>query len=190
MDPKKDVVLSYDASQAHRSTQFVNRSSHTSPLPVILRISPAHAWEQFGTIQAYFDTAGREVTTLPCPDFEAFLRANSLRTCNVSFLCNLPEYILHLGPRTLKDTTYSSDGRPDLLWLPRSPSATLPSLLSRGHTRSASRPANVMTRAHPPPPSRTPFRPNPDGIPPPPSFSMGGLAGQFSTLTSSDFCPV
>ena len=94
---------------------------------MIIRVSPAHDGEPFGyiyltpgerdhqeTVRAYFDSAGREVTTLPCPDFEEFLLANSLRTRNVSFLCNLPEYILRLGRRILKDTAYSSDGRPAL----------------------------------------------------------------------------
>jgi hypothetical protein len=147
MDPEADVDPSNDVSQDHCSTQSVDRSSHTSPSPVIVRVSPAHDGEPFGyiyltpgecdhqeTVRAYFDSAGREVTTLPCPDFEKFLFANSLRTCNVSFLCNLPEYILCLGRRILKDTAYSSDGRPDLSWLPRTPSVTLPSLLSTGHT--------------------------------------------------------
>ena len=137
---------------------------------MILRVSPAHDGEQFQyihltpgerehqeTIRAYFDSEGREVITLPCPDFEEFLLANSLRSHNVSFLCDLPEYILLLGHRILKDTAYTSDGRPDLSWLPHSPSATSPSLLSRGHTCSASCPANVTTRACPPQPSRMPF---------------------------------
>jgi hypothetical protein len=158
MDPEEDVVPSNNASRAHRSTQSVNCSSHTSLLQVILRVSPAQDGEPFGyihltpgeckhleTIRAYFDSAGREVITLLCPDFEEFLLANSIRTCNVYILCVLPEYILRLGCRILKDTAYSSDGRPDLSWLPRSPSVTSPSLLSRGHTRSASCPANVMT---------------------------------------------
>ena len=170
---------------------------------MILPVSPAQDSEQFRyihltpgerehqeTIRAHFDSAGREVITLPCPNFEEFILANFLRTCYVSFLCNLPEYILRLGHWILKDTAYSSDGHPDLLWLPRSPSATLPSLLSRGHNRSASPPANVMTRACPPQPSRTPFQPDPDRITPPTFFFMGGLVGQLSPLTSSDFHPV
>ena len=170
MDPKKDVVPSNDASRAHLSTQSFDCSSHTSPSPVILRISPAQDDGQFGyihltpgerqhqeTIRAYFDSAGRKVTTLPCSDFEEFLLANYLCTRNVSFLCSLPEYILCLGHRILEDTPYSSDGCPDLWWLPRSPSATLPPLLSRGHNRSASCPANVTTQACPPQSSQTPF---------------------------------
>jgi hypothetical protein len=169
MDPDEDVDPSNVVSWDHRSAQSVDRSSHTSPPPVIIRVSPAHDGEPFRyiyltpgerdhqeTVRAYFDSAGREVTTLPCPDFEEFFLANSLRTRNVSFLCNLPEYILRLGRRILEDTAYSSDGRPDLSWLPHTPSVTSPSLLSTGHTCSASRPANVTARARPPQPSWAP----------------------------------
>ena len=83
MDPVEDVDPSNDASRAHHSAESVDRSSHTSPLPVILHVSPAHDGEQFGyiyltpgerehqeAVRAYFDSASREVTTLPCPDFE------------------------------------------------------------------------------------------------------------------------
>ena len=118
MDPEEDVDPSKDTSWSHRSTQSVDRSSHTSPSPVIIGVSPAHDGERFGyiyltpgewehqeTVRAYFDSAGRKVTTLPCPEFEKFLLASSLRTCNISFLCNLPEYILRLGCRILEDTT-------------------------------------------------------------------------------------
>ena len=166
---------------------------------MILRISPAQDGAQFGCIHlalgeldhqeailAYFDSAGREVTTLPCPDFEGFLLANTLRTRNVIFLMDLPKYILRLGRRILEDNAYSSYGHPTLSWLPPSPSVMLPSLLSGGPTLSASHPAKVMTRARPPP-----LRPDPDGITVPIFFSMGGSDkyGVFSPLTSSDFRP-
>jgi hypothetical protein len=106
MDPEEEVLPSNNASTlfSHRSTQSVDCSGHTSPLPVIFHVSPAHDRERFGyihltprervhqeTIQAYLINAGRAVITLTCPDFDEFLLANSLRTCNVSFLCNLPE---------------------------------------------------------------------------------------------------
>ncbi len=29
-------------------------------------------------ITAYFDSAGREVTVIPCPDFESFIAENNL----------------------------------------------------------------------------------------------------------------
>ncbi len=146
------------ASRARKADNSSQVSRHSSPSPVILRISPAQGGVQYGyihlssgelcfqeAIQAYFDSAGRDVTTLPCPDFEGFLLMNSLRTCNISFLTDLPDYILCLGRQILEDNSYSSDGRPDLSWLPRLPSATSPFLLSLGSTRSANRSANVTT---------------------------------------------
>jgi hypothetical protein len=169
-------------------------------VPVILRISPAQEGEQFGhiyltpdellhqvAIQAYFDSAGREIMTLPCPDFEGFLTLNSLRTRNVSLLGDLPEYILRLGNKILEDNAYSSDGPPDLSWLPNSPSVTSPSLLTRGPTRPVPRPAHVTNRNRLPSSSPMSFRPNPDGIDGPTApifFSMGGSvsAGNFSPL--------
>ena len=82
-----------------------------------------------------------------------------------------------------KTPPYSNDGRPDLSWLPRSPSATSPSLLSEAHTRSASRQANVTMRACPPQPSRMPFRPDPNGITPPPLlFPWGARPDSFLPL--------
>jgi len=199
MDPDAD----FKAHSVHAHSKNPGASSHTpSSSSLILCISPSQYSGQFGLIylssgernneealHAYFDGAGREVTTLPCPDFEGFLLANSLRTCNVSFMSDMSEYILRLGCRNLEDKEYSSDGIPDLSWLPRSPSETSPSLLSRGPTRSASRPPNVTTQA---PPSRPPSRSDPDGLNTPLFFSMGGSdkSGVFSPLTSSDFYPI
>ena len=88
MDPKEDVVPSNNTSRAHRSTRSVNRSSHTSPSPVILRISPAQDGEQFGyihltprerkhqeTIQAYFTSTVHTGRSSPChaPTLRSFL---------------------------------------------------------------------------------------------------------------------
>ena len=85
MDLQEDFVPSHDASRAHHSTRSVDCSSYTSPSPVILRVSPAQDGEKFGsihltpgerkhqeTIRAYFNSTGREVITLLCPDFEGF----------------------------------------------------------------------------------------------------------------------
>jgi hypothetical protein len=95
-----------------------------------------------------------------------------------------------MGRRILGDNVSSSDGVPDLSWLPQSPSETLPSLLSRGPNRSASRSPNVTMRAHNT--SRPPSRPNPDGLNAPLFFSMGGSdkSGVFSPLTSSNSRPI
>ena len=92
------------------------------------------------------------MVVIPCLDFEAFLANYSLRTCNISFLSNLLDYILEPGRRILEKNEYSSsDIRPDLSWLPKSPSpsATSPSsqsLLSQRPTNSMSSQANVTTR--------------------------------------------
>jgi hypothetical protein len=127
---------------------------------------------------------------LPCPDFEGFLLANSLHTRNVTFITDLPDYILRMGRRILGNNASSSDGVPDLSWLPQSPSKTSPSLLSRGPNRSASCPPNVTMQAHNT--SRPPSCPNPDGLNVPLFFSMGGSdkSGVFFPLTSSDFRPI
>ena len=138
MDPDVDL----EAQSVHltyRNPGTSNRTSNHTPSSssVILRISPTQVGGQFGyiylssrernsedAIGAYFDGAGREVTTLPCPDFEGFLLANSLHTRNVTFITDLPDYILRMGHRILGNNASSSDGVPDLSWLPQSPSET------------------------------------------------------------------
>ena len=64
---------------------------------------------------SYFDNADRAVDVIPCPDFDAFLAGHFLRTQNVSFLMDLPEYILESGRRLLETIEDSSSNvRPDL----------------------------------------------------------------------------
>jgi hypothetical protein len=176
-----------DASSVARSR------TNNSPTPVILCISPAQVGKQTGyihlasgelaeenAIRAYFDSAGREVSTLPCPNFEGFLLANSLRTRNVSFLMDLPAYILRMGCQILAENAYSDDARPDLSWLPRAPSsASTPSetLVSGEPCCSASRPPQV-TPSHPPNVTMRARFPSsshldPEVIDPPLIFTMG-----------------
>ena len=84
-----------------------NPPSHRSPLTndIILRISPAAGSATFGyvyiaetelrhqdAITAYFDSAGRDVTVFPCPDFESFIADNNLMYMDVLF---------HLGPPSI-----------------------------------------------------------------------------------------
>jgi len=89
-------------------------------------------------VAAYFDAAGREVKVIPCPDFDTFLAAHSLRTRNVSFLIDLPAYILESGRRILADNDYSSSNvPPDLSWGPdpdgiKAPNAPLSSFAMGG----------------------------------------------------------
>ena len=200
-------------STARAGASRSERSGSASPTPVILRISPAEVGGRSGyihlaleeladanAIRAYFDSVGREVTSIPCPDFEGFLLANSLRPRNVSFLSDLPDYILRLGRQFLAANTSSAhessdDGRPDLSWLPRAPSpppsGSSSTPASSGAPGSAplpqrvtpSRPPNVTTRAR----FQSSVRPDPDGVDPPLFFSMGGTnrSSVLSPLSSS-----
>ena len=45
-------------------------------------------------ITAYFDSAGREVAVLPCPDFEQFITDNYLLYRDLLFVSDLPRYII------------------------------------------------------------------------------------------------
>ena len=154
----------YASSNSSTTTRLTGGGSSTRPVPVILCISPANEGGMFGYIHlaygeiipqaavtAYFDSAGREVVVIPCPNFEAFLANHSLRTHNISFLSDLPNYILETGHWILEANEHSSsDVRPDLLWLPRLPSplASSPSsqsLLSQRPPNFPSSQANVTT---------------------------------------------
>jgi hypothetical protein len=88
-----------------RSSSHNSSSQQLHPTTsIILSISPAAGYTTFGyiyiaenkrhhqedAITAYFNSAGREVTVLPCPDFDTFMVDYSLLDCNVSFLTNLP----------------------------------------------------------------------------------------------------
>jgi len=86
----------------------------------MLRISPAAGSATFGyiylaeaelrhqdAITAYFDSTGRSVTVLPCPDFDSFLANTSLIYRDVLFLTNLPRY--HTSPGSpLRPTSRAS----------------------------------------------------------------------------------
>ena len=153
------------SSNASTTTRPTGGGSSTRPVPVILCISPANDGGTVGYIHlaygeivhqaaviAYFDSARQEVVVIPCPDFEAFLATHSLRMRNVSFLSNLPGYILESGRRILEENEHSSsEVRPDLSWLPRSPSpSAMPpssqSLLSLRPPNLPSSHVNIMTR--------------------------------------------
>jgi hypothetical protein len=94
-----------------------NPPSHRSPSTnnIILRISPAAGSATFGyiylaetelrheqVITAYFDSAGCEVTTIPCPNFETFIANTSLMYRNVMFISDLPWYVIPAGTRILE----------------------------------------------------------------------------------------
>ena len=171
-------------------------------VPVILRISPANDGDMAGYIHldsneivhhsalvAYFTNAGRTIEVISCSNFDEFLADHSLLTRNVSFLMDLPEYILESGRRLLANKADSSSGdRPDLSWLPKSLSSVAPppssrTLLPQRSTNLPSSQGFVTSR-----------RPDPVGIEAPiapSSIAMGGSSsiGHFSPLTTSEVLP-
>jgi len=114
----------------------------------MLRISPAAGSATFGyiyladaelrqqdAITAYFDSAWRSVTALPCPNFESFLADTSLVYRDVLFLSDLPRYVIPVGIRILEANSYIAS--PHLGWLPPPPdlSSFQPSSRSTGTSR-------------------------------------------------------
>ena len=99
----------------------------------MLHISPATGSANFGYIYlsdtercheeattAYFDSAGRKVTILPCPNFEQFIADNKLSYCNLLFVSDLPRYIIPAGICILEAQNY--DNSPHYDWFPDPPS--------------------------------------------------------------------
>ena len=94
-----------------------------TPLVVILRVLPSQEGGPFGFIYlsvdklndqaaiiAYFENAHRAVTVLHCQDFDEFLFLDSLRTSQVSFIIDLPDYIVTmLGRRILEEGAHSDE---------------------------------------------------------------------------------
>jgi len=141
----------------------------------MLRISPAVGSATFGyiyladaelrqqdAITAYFESAGRSVTALPCPDFDSFLADTSLIYRDVLFLSDLPRYVIPAGIRILEANSYIAS--PHLAWLPPPPdlSSFQPSSRSTGTSRSSpSQHSRSLLSRHD---SSVGRRPDPDGI--------------------------
>ena len=69
---------------------------------------------------AYIDNARRGVTVLPCQNFDEFIVLNSLHTCQVFFIIDLPDYIVTMGRCILEEGAHSDEEvGPDLSRLPR-----------------------------------------------------------------------
>jgi hypothetical protein len=90
----------------------------------MLCISPANGSATFGyiylsdakrhheaAITAYFDSAGREVGVLPCPDFEQFVTNNNLLYRDLLFISNIPRYIISAGLSILEAQNYDDSPR-------------------------------------------------------------------------------
>jgi hypothetical protein len=142
MDPDQEPV-DYNASQcadsiasiSHATSGASRASSRNSSqqlppaLDIILCISPAAGSATFGyilvaenkrhqegAIAIYYDSAGQEVTVLPCPNFANFLIEHSIQEHNVSLIIDLPCYIIPAGTRILQANHYSASPNQD--WLP------------------------------------------------------------------------
>ena len=111
----------------------------------MLRVSPSAGSATFGyvyladaerrhedALTAYFDSAGREVTVLPCPNFERFVDAYNIPLHDVLSVSDLPRYIILAGIRILASQQYKDSPRFD--WLPGPPS-----LLSFGPSSRSTR---------------------------------------------------
>ncbi len=127
---------------------------HTIPIqpvqpPVMLCISPSEEGGACGFIYlssqeisdqaaiiAYFDNAGREVSVLPCQDFDEFLASNHLQVHQVSFVTNLTNYITPMGRCIIEENDPSKEVAPNLSWLPSSPSISSRSGNSRPTIRA------------------------------------------------------
>ena len=70
-------------------------------------------------ITAYFDSAGREVTVFPCPNFDSFIADTSLMYRGMLFITNLPRYIIPAGIQILEANIYITS--PHFDWLPNPP---------------------------------------------------------------------
>ena len=143
----------------------------------ILRISPAAGSATFGYIYvaetelhnqdaltAYFDSAGREVTVILCPDFESFIAENSLMYRDVLFISDLPQYVIPAGIRILEANEYNMSPRRD--WLPEPPDLSSfqasrnPGSSSRSRSSSSQRSSILISRHE----SRVGVRPDPEGF--------------------------
>ena len=132
MAPRPDAASVHSrrsiASSGLRDSVQNNPPSLRSPSTnnIILRISPAAGSATFGyvylaeteirnqdAITAYFDSAGREVSVIPCPDFESFIAANNLMYRDVLFISDLPRYVIPAGIRILEANEYNASPRLD-----------------------------------------------------------------------------
>ena len=183
MAPRPDAASVHScrsiASSGLRDSVQNNPPSRQSPPTnnIILRISPAAGSATFGyvylaeteicnqdAITAYFNSAGREVSDIPCPDFESLIAANNLMYRDVLFISDLPRYIIPAGIRNLeanlnRPISQASTHHPVSALRPGGPALHLrsnpvPSYLGRNHspgllgrTRTASTPPHLPTTA-------------------------------------------
>jgi hypothetical protein len=146
---------------------------------IVLRVSPASGSARFGyiyvatnkrhlqdTLMEYFDTSGCDVAVFPCPDFNSFMQDHSLTNSDISFVSDLPSYIIPAGNKILKAVQYPESPNQD--WLPAPPdflsiaTSSSPSLLSAGSGHHSSSCCPNDSRCHP----NLGRRPDPNGYEP------------------------
>ena len=169
---RSDTGLGDDSINNNPPSQRSHAAHH-----VMLRVSPAAGSATFGyiylsdterrhetAITAYFDSTGREVAVLPCPDFEQFTADNDLVYRDILFVSDLPRYIIPAGIRILEAKNYDDSPRYDWLPVPPSPSSFGASSRSSDTSRapsSSQRSRSLLSSHHA---SAVRSRPDPDGI--------------------------
>jgi hypothetical protein len=102
---------------------------------------------------AYFDTSGHDVVVFSCLDFDSFMQVHSLTNSDISFVSNLPSYIIPSGNIILEAARYTESPNQD--WLPAPPdlssvaTSSSPSLLSGGSGRHSSSRCPNDSHRHP-----------------------------------------
>jgi hypothetical protein len=127
--PPPDVASHAGSSRSHRSSSqsSLSTSLHNNPPSqrsqptnyIVLCISPASGSATFGyiylaetklhhqdAISACFNSAGREISVIPCPDLDTFIINLNLMYCDVMFASDLPRYIIPTGNRILQANQY------------------------------------------------------------------------------------
>ena len=165
------------SGRSHLSDSLRNNPpSQRSPSTtnIMLCISPTAGSATFGyiylkeaklrhqdAITAYFDSTGRSVTVLPCPDFNSFLADTRIIYRDMLFLTNLPRYVIPAGIRILEANSYMAS---PLAWLPPPPdlSSFQPSSRSTGTSRPSplQHSCSLLSRHD----SSVGRRPDPNGI--------------------------
>jgi hypothetical protein len=172
--PPLDMASHAGSSRSHRSSP--QSSSSTSPPTnnIVLCVSPASGLATFGYIYlaetklhhqnaifAYFNSVGREISVIPCPDFDTFISNLNLMYRDIMFISDLPRYIIPAGNRILQANQYNDSPNHD--WLLAPPDLSSFNLSSR----SASNSQASSQWSHNLLPQRdyhTRCRPNPNGI--------------------------
>jgi hypothetical protein len=134
--------LSCRSSSHHSHTGSCHSSSSLPPGRLLLSqaakvihcISPAEGSATIGyiylathersheeAITAYFDSAGREVSIIPCPDFETFMVDNHLSNRDIVFDMDLPCHVIPASIHIVQANRHNDS--PNLDWMPPPPNS-------------------------------------------------------------------